>query len=203
MSVLLTLPLDLVSSAALSYNTHKWWHWVQKRAIDDLPLLMMLQYSEYLKLSYHLPPKTSRAHLQKQRQNHYVSYLFPYYSSSLSNKVYLFLDGASFLKVDSGGVVGLSFFVASLVGLAISFSSFCGDSEDIIRLYSETETDCNAGLIVRGGDKERYKMNVKSGMLTHHLLTHNKVDDEGMRWEKIVCWCIYLIITNECSPYVL
>lgn len=29
------------------------------------------------------------------------------YNSSLSNKVYLFLEGPSFLKVDSGGVVGL------------------------------------------------------------------------------------------------
>ncbi len=60
--------------------------------------------------------------------------LLPCYSSSLSNKVYLFLEGASFLKVDSGGVVGLSFLVASL-GLAISFSSLCWNIGYVIKLY--------------------------------------------------------------------
>lgn len=53
------------------------------------------------------------------------------YSSSLSRRVYLFFEGASFLKVDSGGVVAFSF-----LGTAVppDLSSIC--KKDIFILKS-------------------------------------------------------------------
>lgn len=87
------------------------------------------------------PPPPKEPHSSSTNNENVITQVtFLAYSSSLSSKVYLFLEGASFLKVDSGGVVGLSFFWISSVGFAISFSSLCWESDKYhIRLHSGVE----------------------------------------------------------------